>query len=128
MVTTIGLTALGQHCVDRVRHLLEKYGIERSMNRPGKCTDIAEVESFFKALKGELIKDAPIADLMHLRDKLRKYIEYFYNISNFFYMSTKSISRETEGSTYGFPLFPEKANLFLIITTIFMLTAILIHL
>lgn len=59
--------------------MLSRHGIEQSMNRPGKCTDNAEVESFFKSLKGELIKDAALADFRHLRDKLRKYIQYFYN-------------------------------------------------
>ncbi|WP_077605471.1 IS3 family transposase [Salinivibrio kushneri] len=68
-----------EYCADRVRHLLAEHGVEQSMNRPGKCTDNAEVESFFKSLKGELIKDAPIANLRHLREKLRKYIQYFYN-------------------------------------------------
>ncbi|WP_274532424.1 DDE-type integrase/transposase/recombinase [Salinivibrio kushneri] len=67
-----------EYCADRVRHLLAEHGVEQSMNRPGECTDNTEVELFFKSLKGELIKDVPIAK-RHLREKLRKYIQYFYN-------------------------------------------------
>lgn len=68
-----------EYCAVRVQKLLGKYGVRHSMNRPGHCTDNAEVESFFKTLKGELIKDAPIRNLTVLGDKLRKYIDYFYN-------------------------------------------------
>lgn len=68
-----------EYCAERVQKLLGKNGIKHSMNRPGQCTDNAEVESFFKTLKGELIKDAPIRNLAVLAEQLRKYIGYFYN-------------------------------------------------
>ena len=68
-----------EYCADRVQKLLVKNGIKHSMNRPGQCTDNAEVESFFKTLKGELIKNTPIRNLTVLAEKLRKYIDYFYN-------------------------------------------------
>lgn len=68
-----------EYCADRVRHYLSGIGVMQSMNRPGHCTDNAEVESFFKTLKGELIKDAFIGSLVQPEEKLRRYIDYFYN-------------------------------------------------
>ncbi|RVU27615.1 DDE-type integrase/transposase/recombinase, partial [Neptunomonas marina] len=36
--------------------VLDRHGMHASTNRPGCCTDNAEMESFFHTLKGELIK------------------------------------------------------------------------
>ena len=58
---------------------LSRYGIRHSMNRPGQCTDNAEVESFFKTLKSELIYDNFFGNINRLRDKVDHYIRYFYN-------------------------------------------------
>lgn len=58
---------------------LSKYGITHSMNRPGQCTDNAEVESFFKTLKAELIHESFFASVAQLRDKIGYYIKNFYN-------------------------------------------------
>ena len=38
-----------------MRDMLARHQIVHSMSRPGYCTDNAEVESFFKSLKGELL-------------------------------------------------------------------------
>ncbi|UIP29871.1 IS3 family transposase [Photobacterium sp. TLY01] len=58
---------------------LTHYGIRHSMNRPGKCTDNAEVESFFKTLKAELIHASNFGSLESLRKQVDYYIRYFYN-------------------------------------------------
>jgi len=58
---------------------LKRYGIRHSMNRPGQCTDNAEVESFFKTLKSELIYDNCFANIVRLREKVDHYIRNFYN-------------------------------------------------
>ncbi|MBY4676190.1 IS3 family transposase [Marinobacterium arenosum] len=62
-----------------IQALLKKHGIQASANRPGMCTDNAEMESFFHTLKGELIKKRTFYGEMHLRDKLTGYIQHFYN-------------------------------------------------
>lgn len=49
------------------------------MNRPGQCTDNAEVESFFKTLKGELLQATSFVTLRQLRQHINDYIEGFYN-------------------------------------------------
>lgn len=59
--------------------LLGKYGIIPSMNRPGHCQDNAHMESFFHSLKGELIRNTPIADVMELKNLIKGYIIHFYN-------------------------------------------------
>ncbi|WP_146490208.1 integrase core domain-containing protein, partial [Vibrio sp. T20] len=50
-----------------------------SMNRPGHCTDNAEVESFFHTLKGDIIRKNSFKSEKQLRDKLAGYIQHFYN-------------------------------------------------
>ena len=62
-----------------VQKLLKQYGIKPSMNRPGCCTDNAEMESFFHSLKAEFIKETKFYSEWHLRDKLAGYIQHFYN-------------------------------------------------
>ena len=49
------------------------------MNRPGHCTDNAEVESFFHTLKGDIIRKNSFKSEKQLRDKLVGYIQHFYN-------------------------------------------------
>lgn len=61
------------------QELINKAGILHSMNRPGCCTDNAEVESFFKTLKAELIHKSYWADIHQLEKKIKRYIELFYN-------------------------------------------------
>ena len=58
-----------------------RYGIIPSMNRAGKCTDNAEMESFFHTLKGDLIKDSVFKTGKELRNSIAGYIQYFYNKS-----------------------------------------------
>ncbi len=58
---------------------LNRYGIRHSMNRPGQCTDNAEVESFFKTLKAELIHDNHFGTVASLRQQVGHYIQHFYN-------------------------------------------------
>ncbi len=41
------------------------------MNRPGQCTDNAEVESFFITLKGELLHATSFMTLRQLRKHIR---------------------------------------------------------
>ncbi|MFS1417883.1 IS3-like element ISVisp1 family transposase [Vibrio splendidus] len=62
-----------------VQALLSKNGIVPSMNRPGHCTDNAEVESFFHTLKGDIIRKNSFKSEKQLRDKLAGYIQHFYN-------------------------------------------------
>ena len=62
-----------------VQAVLAKYGIVPSMNRPYRSIDNAEMESFFKTLKGDVIR----GKTYHCEDALRKdlmgYINHFHN-------------------------------------------------
>lgn len=62
-----------------VQDFLVKHNIKSSMNRPGCCTDNAEVESFFHSLKADLIRGNKFATTNKLRSKLKGYMNYFYN-------------------------------------------------
>lgn len=63
----------------KTQALLNQHQVRHSMNRPGCCTDNAEVESFFKTLKGELLHATSFVTLRQLRRHIRDYIEDFYN-------------------------------------------------
>jgi transposase InsO family protein len=62
-----------------MQHELARHGIRASMNRPGRCTDNAHVESFFHSLKGEALQGCTFSTEDELRRKLKHYIDYFYN-------------------------------------------------
>ncbi len=62
-----------------VQDWLKRHNIKSSMNRPGYCTDNAEMESFFHTLKAELIKSTHFENERDLRTKVASYIQHFYN-------------------------------------------------
>ena len=68
-----------EYRADRIKKILEKHGMEASMNRPGTCTDNAEMESFFHTLKGDLIKNHSFESEKKLRNCVAGYINTFYN-------------------------------------------------
>ena len=62
-----------------VQEFLLKNRIKASMNRPGCCTDNAEVESFFHSLKADVIRGNTFLCDKKLRSILKGYLNYFYN-------------------------------------------------
>lgn len=62
-----------------VQQFLLKHDIKASMNRPGCCTDNAEVESFFHSLKADMIRGNTFSTESKLRSILKGYLNYFYN-------------------------------------------------
>ncbi len=62
-----------------VQQFLVKHNITASMNRPGCCTDNAEVESFFHSLKADVIRGNKFDSMNKLHSKLKGYLNYFYN-------------------------------------------------
>lgn len=62
-----------------VQAKLSKYGLQRSYNRLGHCTDNAHMESFYHSLKGELIRGRTYRNKNELRLALSSYIQHFYN-------------------------------------------------
>ncbi|MEH6544210.1 MAG: IS3 family transposase [Porticoccaceae bacterium] len=61
------------------QQLLRDKGFRHSVNRPGKCTDNARMESFFHSLKAELIRGTLFRSVKELRHSLSNYINTFYN-------------------------------------------------
>lgn len=62
-----------------IQNELERHGIRSSMNRPGRCTDNAHMESFFHTLKAERLHGERFKDEQELRLALAGYITQFYN-------------------------------------------------
>lgn len=59
--------------------LLTKYGIQGSMSRKGNCWDNGVAESFFSALKKELIHHEKYLTRLEAETQIFEYIEVFYN-------------------------------------------------
>lgn len=62
-----------------IQKIHRRHGILPSMNRPGQCTDNAEVESFFHTLKGDLIREREYQCGEILRRSIAGYLHHFYN-------------------------------------------------
>ncbi|WP_373691590.1 integrase core domain-containing protein [Endozoicomonas sp. SESOKO2] len=62
-----------------IQRLHKRYGFIVSINRPGRCSDNAEMESFFHTLKGELVTEETFWNIHHLRDAIAGYVQHFYN-------------------------------------------------
>jgi putative transposase len=72
-----------RHCsqhtsADLAAHLA-KYKITGSMGATGVCWDNAMAESFFAALKNELVHRSVFPTRAHARRAVAEYIEIFYN-------------------------------------------------
>ena len=63
----------------QVQEVLSRHGIISSMNRPYHSIDNAEMESFYKTLKGDLIRGKRYFNEGELRKELKGYINNFYN-------------------------------------------------
>jgi transposase InsO family protein len=61
------------------RKVLEKHGLQPSVNRLGMCTDNGHMESYFHTLKAELIRGRTFNTMKELRVALNSYINHFYN-------------------------------------------------
>lgn len=68
-----------QYACGDYRKLLEANGITASMSRKGNCLDNAPMESFFGALKTELVHRTRFRTRRGAKAALFEYIEVFYN-------------------------------------------------
>ena len=59
--------------------LLKEHGVLCSMSRKGDCWDNAPVESFFKTLKVELVRQCAYRNLREAETSIGTWIEGFYN-------------------------------------------------
>ncbi len=64
---------------ETLHQLLTKRQMLPSVNRPMRCTDNAEVESFFRTIKGELIHGARFGSEELLYREVGSYIRDYYN-------------------------------------------------
>jgi len=68
-----------EYRADEIQNIHKRFGIIPSMNRPGSCTDNAEMESFFHTIKGDLLKNHHFETEKKLRNCVAGYINTFYN-------------------------------------------------
>jgi putative transposase len=68
-----------QYTSGEFRALLRRHDIRPSVGRTGVCWDNAMAESFFGALKNELVHRTVFATRNHARRAIVRYIEGFYN-------------------------------------------------
>jgi putative transposase len=83
------------------KHRLADLGITQSMNRPGKVTDNAFIESFFHSMKAEIYHGVRFEDDAAIREALQRYVP-FYNIdrlhSSLHYVSPATFERRAQGA------------------------------
>lgn len=68
-----------QYCSHAYRKQLQQFGMQASMSRKGDCWDNAPMESFWGALKNELVHHRRFATREQARREITEYIEIFYN-------------------------------------------------
>lgn len=68
-----------QYTAHRFQALLLRYGFRQSMSRKGNPYDNAIMESFFRTLKRELVREAHYDNPEQARLDIFKYIETYYN-------------------------------------------------
>lgn len=68
-----------QYASDRYRRLIKGYRMAQSMSRKGNCWDNSPMESFFKTLKVERVRQARYETRAQARLDIVDWIEGFYN-------------------------------------------------
>ena len=68
-----------QYASDHYQRFLGKHGIQCSMSGIGQCWDNAPMESFFAALKKELVHHEDYETREEAKTSLFEYVEVFYN-------------------------------------------------
>ena len=80
---------------------LAQLGIIQSMNRPGKMTDNAFIESFFHSMKAEIYHGVRYEEDMAIREALKSYVP-FYNTdrlhSSLQYVSPATFEQQARGA------------------------------
>ena len=68
-----------QYCAHAYQKLLRQFGMQASMSRKGNCWDNAPMESFWGALKTELVHHQRFSTREEAQREITEYIEIFYN-------------------------------------------------
>jgi transposase InsO family protein len=68
-----------QYCAHEYRNLMDRYGLKVSMSRKRNCHDNAPMESFWGALKQELVHHRRYRTRQEAIHDITEYIEIFYN-------------------------------------------------
>jgi putative transposase len=80
---------------------LAELGITQSMNRPGKMTDNAFIESFFHSMKSEIYHGVRFEEDLAIREALKRYVP-FYNTdrlhSSLHYVSPATSEQQARGA------------------------------
>jgi len=67
-----------EYAADAFKERLAELGIIQSMNRPGRVTDNAYIESFFHSMKSDIVHGLVFTDDRQIERELRAYVP-FYN-------------------------------------------------
>ena len=68
-----------QYCAHAYQKLLRQFGMQASMSRKGNCWDNAPMESFWGALKTELVHHQRFSTREEAQREIIEYVEIFYN-------------------------------------------------
>jgi putative transposase len=83
------------------KHRLAELGVTQSMNRPGKMTDNAFIESFFHSMKAEIYHGVRFDEDASIREALKSYVP-FYNTdrlhSSLHYVSPATFEQQARGA------------------------------
>ncbi len=67
-----------EYCAGAFKQRIAELGIVQSMNRPGKVTDNAHIESFFHSMKADIVHGLTFTEDRQIQQALRAYVP-FYN-------------------------------------------------
>ena len=68
-----------EYAAGAFKQRLVELGITQSMNRPGKVTDNAYIESFFHSMKTEIVHGLTFNEDCEIQSAVRSYIPFYNN-------------------------------------------------